>query len=132
MIARIEHLKRITLERNIITVLRKYGVLKSSIEQLPDSFADRKPESGQTYWYYSGPLDEKTRPFCKRLLNLDKVFSEEEIQKISQELNYDVLSYKGAYNCRHRWIRFRGKIISTPAPTIRDIRKLINDGITHD
>lgn len=129
---RIQHLRRIKLERDVFACLQKYGVKRSSVEQITEEFANRTPEEGRQYWYYSGPLDDKTRAFCKRMLTIAKVFSDEEIQKISDELNYDVLQFNGAYNCRHSWIRFRGKIISTPAPTVRDIRKLINDGITID
>jgi len=63
------------------------------------------------------------------MLKIDKVFSQSEIDRISDELGYDVLVYCGSYNCRHQWIRFRGKRINTPVPTSRQIRKLINDGI---
>jgi hypothetical protein len=105
------------------------GLPKNSVIEVKEEFANRKPEQGMHYFYYSGPLDDKTREFCKLMLNIDKVFSEEEINKISEELNYDVLKYEGSYNCRHKWVRFRGKIISTPSPTMREIRKLINNGI---
>jgi hypothetical protein len=126
---KIQSFKRLKQEREVISAFSKYGTSKSHIQELPIELATRNPEEGLTYWYYSGPLDEKTRPFCKRLLSMDKVFSDEEIKKISDELNYNVLEFVGAYNCRHSWVRFRGKIISTPAPTVREIRKLINDGI---
>jgi hypothetical protein len=117
------------MESDILRLLRKTGYSKSEVETLPENFAERKPEDGLTYWYYSGPLDGKTRAFCRLMLKIDKVFSDEQIAKISEELGYDVLEYMGAYNCRHTWIRFRGKLILTPNPTIREIRKLINDGV---
>lgn len=125
----INRFKRMSFERNLITVLKKYGTPRKNIQELPTEFASRKPEEGQEYYYYNGPLDEKTRAFCRLMLKIDKVFSLDEINKISEELNYPVLKYKGSYNCRHQWIRFRGKIISTPKPTVREIRKLINNGI---
>ena len=90
-----------------------FGTKKSLIEEVKNEFAWRKPEEGMDYFYYSGPDDDKTRPFCKLMLKIDKVFSTEEIDKIGEELNYDVLKYKGSYNCRHKWVRFRGKRIST-------------------
>ena len=90
---------------------------------------DRAPKKGEAYYYYSGPLDEKTRPFCKKMLQMDKVFSEKEIKKISGYLNYDVLEFVGAYNCRHRWVRFRGKEIATAPPTVKQINDLIRAGI---
>lgn len=131
---KILRLKNLKLQKELITVLQKYGTPKHLIEEVPIELATRKPQEGNTYWYYSGPLDNKTRPFCKRMLQIDKVFSDEEIGRISEELGYDVLAYAGVtfFNCRHKWIRFRGKFISTPAPTVREIRKLINDGIPVD
>lgn len=128
-ISTIQRFKQIQFERKLFSVLKKYGTPRSQVEQFTTDFADRKPEEGQEYYYYVGPNDEKTRPFCKLMLKIDKVFSLEEINKISDELNYPVLKYKGSYNCRHEWVRFRGKRIYTPKPTVREIRKLINSGI---
>lgn len=127
----LESLIQLKKEEQIIKLLSsdKFGTNKNFVIELKESFASRTPEKGQSYFYYSGPDDDKTRPFCKLMLKIDKVFSQEEIDKISEELNYDVLEYRGSYNCRHKWVRFRGKIISTPAPTMRNIRQLINNGI---
>ncbi len=125
----IERFKRMSFERKLISLLKQCGVPRSSIEEIPTQLADRPVEKGVEYYYYIGPNDEKTRPFCKLMLKIDKVFTLEEINKISDELNYPVLLYKGSYNCRHEWVRFRGKRIFTPKPTIREIRKLINSGI---
>ena len=127
----IQDIKQAHREISLLKLLRstKYGIPRNQVEELTENFADRKPEEGMNYYYYNGPLDEKTRKFCVLMLNIDKVFSEEEIDKISEELNYSVLKYKGSYNCRHDWIIFRGKRIYTPPPTVREIRKLINNGI---
>lgn len=129
MHSRLNKFKRLAVERQILKALAKTGFKRSEIEELPHVFADRKPKDDQTYWYYNGPLDEKTRPFCKRLLQMDKVFSEEQINYISEELGYDVLQECGLYNCRHHWIKFSGRVIMTPPPTTREIRRVINDGI---
>lgn len=126
---RTQHLKKVTFERKYLSLLRKLGTKRSNVEEIPVVFANRKPEDGLDYYYYLGPLDEKTRPFCRQMLKIDKVFSEEEIKYMSDELNYPVLDYAGSYGCRHQWVKFRGKIISTPKPTQRDIRKLINKGM---
>jgi len=126
---RLKHINRITQERRIIKVISKYGLPKSQVLELNSQFAERKPEEGVNYYYYNGPLDSKTREFCSLMLKIDKVFSEEEINRISDELGYDVLAYCGSFYCRHQWIKFRGKRIFTPKPTAREIRKLINRGI---
>lgn len=117
------------MERDIIRALRSTGYKKSQIEKIPIELATRIPEEGEDYFYYDGPLDEKTRDFCRLMLKIDKVFSRSQIDYISRELGYDVLVYCGSYNCRHNWIRFRGRFISTPEPTLGQIRKLINRGI---
>jgi hypothetical protein len=120
-------------QNKIISFLKSHGRKRSEVEILPEEL-DYKPKKGETYWYYAGPLDDKTRPFCKRILQLDKVFSETEINKLSSYLNYDVLDKgknfgPGAFNCRHRWVRFRGKEILTPKVTVKQINDLIRDGI---
>ncbi len=126
---RIQTFKRLKLELQLFELLKNTGVSRSLVEELPQEFANRNPEKGVNYYYYNGPLDAKTRPFCKLMLKIDKVFTEEQINYISEELNYPVLEYKGSFGCRHQWIKFRGRIINTPQPTQRDIRKLINSGV---
>lgn len=53
-----------------------------------------------------------TRPFCKKMLALDKLYSREDIQKISAYLGYDVMKRAGGfwnnegtveYHCRHEF-----------------------------
>jgi hypothetical protein len=126
--SKIKQLSAKNFERKLLNALKRTGFDKSNIQNL-EGFATRTPEKGEEYFYYTGPLDDKTRDFCRLMLKIDKVFSKEQIDKIGQELNYDVLKYRGSYNCRHKWVRFRGKIISTPPPTVMEIRKLINRGI---
>ena len=56
-----------------------------------------------------------TRDFCKRLINLDRVYSRAEIEQISQRLGYSVWQRRGGFYhnpktgattpyCRHRWV----------------------------
>jgi len=118
----------IKIEQAIKKLFNEKGILKSRIEVIPETF-DRTPKKGKNYYYYSGPLDEKTRDFCKYLLTIDKVISEDDIDRLTLYLNYDVLQYKGSYNCRHKWVKFRGKIITTPPLTIGQSDKLISKGI---
>lgn len=53
-----------------------------------------------------------TRPFCRKLLELNKYYSREDIQKISQRLGYSVFKRSGGFwnnngtietQCRHEW-----------------------------
>ena len=125
-ISRIAELRK---EVNFFNAIKNLGLPRKQIVELSDTFADRIPQEGEDYYYYSGPSDEKTRPFCNKMLRLDKVFSSTDINILTNYLNYDVLEYKGSYNCRHNWVRFRGKRISTPEPTVKQIRELIKVGI---
>lgn len=117
------------LEHYINKLMLEKGIPANQVERFNEEFADRKPKEGETYYYYTGPLDDKTRPFCKQMLKYDKVVSETDIDILSNYLDYDVKKYKGSYNCRHNWVRFRGKRILTPELTIPQIRKLTNLGI---
>ena len=113
----------------ILQFVKKHGIPRWQIEEIKDEFADRKPQEGMNYYYYVGPDDEKTRAFCKQMLKYDKVVSELDIEILSNYLNYDVKEYKGSYNCRHNWVKFRGKRISTPELTVGQIKRLRDLGI---
>lgn len=51
----------------------------------------------------SGIIDSRSRPFCVEMVRLDKIFTREEISRISFQLRYSVFKYAGSYGCRHRW-----------------------------
>lgn len=56
------------------------------------------------------PIIETTRPFCKRLIELDRLYTRSEIESISQRVGYSVFDRKGGWwgndpECRHRWFR---------------------------
>lgn len=50
---------------------------------------------------YIGPLDVKTRPFCRKVIN--KTFTEKQIEKMDNGQGLDVFTFCGGYNCRHSW-----------------------------
>lgn len=50
-----------------------------------------------------------TRPFCRKMVNLDRLYSRAEIEAISTRLGYSVWDRKGGWwgknpECRHRWV----------------------------
>ena len=55
----------------------------------------------QFYWTYVGPDDEKTRPFCKHMLDIDAYWTQDDVDELSSKLGYDFEQYFGSYNCRH-------------------------------
>lgn len=56
-------------------------------------------ETGFVDYIYLGPDDSITRPFCNSHIN--KVFTLEEIQSLSNGQNLSVRQYGGGWNCRH-------------------------------
>lgn len=136
--------KRLLTENKVmqLSYSPSFGINQEFVEVTEyDKFAVR--ESDDTvgdFYYYAGP--ETERKFCKYMLTLDKVFSSGELQQLSQLLGYmssDGLDYipgpimpnggPGGPNCRHYWIKFRGKIVLTTAPTERQIKTLVSKSV---
>jgi len=76
-----------------------------------------KPETIDVFIKYSyepkeglEPIIATTRPFCRRLIELDKLYTRAEIESISQRVGFSVWDRKGGFwgdkdECRHRWFR---------------------------
>jgi hypothetical protein len=80
-----------------------------------------KPPPGKTNpalisikYSYEGPQDSKNRPFCAKLLQLNRLYSRAEIERISERLGYSVFDRRGGFwtrkgtntttpYCRHKW-----------------------------
>lgn len=62
---------------------------------------------------YEGPQDSRNRPFCAKLLQLSRLYSRADIEKMSARLGYSVWDRRGGFwrhpdgeitpYCRHRW-----------------------------
>ena len=108
-------------ERSVIEQFKRIGYSTRQIEIVnEDHFSD--DNDAQVYYYYSGPLDEKTRPFCAELLNIDKFYRESDLNSLSKKVGYDVVAEKGTFNCRHEWKKVKAKM-KQEAPTRRQIDK---------
>lgn len=115
-VKRILKFKKIIMERTVLSLIRSkdFGVKFEDgyiIEKL-DSTEFATIDPNDVFYYYEGPLDEKTRPFCEELLIIGKFFTQEQIDKLSTKAGYNVDLYMGSYNCRHKWskARIKGKI----------------------
>lgn len=113
-----------------IASLTKRGIIKINTEVIgEDNVIERtvsepirniKPPDGTIEtaeilikYSYEGPKDSRNRPFCKKLLELDRLYSRAEIESISQRLGYSVWDRRGGWwtqpdgtrspSCRHRW-----------------------------
>lgn len=62
-------------------------------------------ELGLELFWYSGPNDDATRPFCDDVLNdrTPPIYTIEEILDMDNGQGLDVLVSGGGYNCRHTW-----------------------------
>ena len=68
-------------------------------------------KGAKVLYEYVGPLDGKTRKFCRRMLQLSKkgtLWSKSDLQNIqgsNPEFKeyYNIYLYKGSYGCRHSW-----------------------------
>jgi DNA-binding Lrp family transcriptional regulator len=68
----------------------------------------------ETKYKYDGPEDSKNRPFCAKLMELKKLYTRDEIDKISAAVDYNVFAMRGGFYhnpkidlttpyCRHTW-----------------------------
>jgi hypothetical protein len=53
------------------------------------------------FMVYIGPLDKKTREFCRK--HVGKKYRLSEVEKMDNGQGLDVVTAKGGYNCRHVW-----------------------------
>lgn len=114
--------------RGRINVLKEDGVLRESSTTIgvdtiiehainPEQIDSRvTPETADVFIRYSyepkpglQPIIETTRPFCKRLIELDRLYTRSEIEQISQRVGFSVWDRKGGFwgdkeECRHRWV----------------------------
>jgi hypothetical protein len=90
-----------------------------------------------TRYVYAGETTDKSRPFCKKMIDAKKVYRKEDILQMSnQPVNegwgprgadtYNIWFYKGGGNCHHRWNKqvyaaFEGTGIDVNSPKARQI-----------
>ena len=114
-----------------IALLMKKGYIESTIEKIgEDEIIKRiipkgiditippiKSKINPTQIYikysYEGPEDSRNRPFCAKLLSLHRLYSRQDIERISQRLGYSVFDRRGGFwrqkdgttlpHCRHNW-----------------------------
>lgn len=80
----------------------------------PPSKGKANPTQIFIKYSYEGPQDSKNRPFCAKMMQLNRLYSRFEIEKISQRLGYSVFDRRGGFwtekgtdithpYCRHNW-----------------------------
>lgn len=99
------------LQTGIDTVIER-----TIVATLPSSTATIAGESLSRIsikYSYEGPKDNRNRPFCRKLLELNRLYTRREIEQISEKLGYSVFDRRGGWwtkpsgerspSCRHSW-----------------------------
>lgn len=74
-----------------------------------------KVQAYRVKYSYEGPQDSRNRPFCAKLMELDRLYTRKEIETISERLGYSVWDRRGGWYttpgtdthrpyCRHNWM----------------------------
>lgn len=112
--------KPVDIISRIFTELESEGYLNVSGDERTLSkpvreITNLKPRTTEVLirYSYEGPKDDRNRPFCAKMLSLDKFYSRADIEKISQLVGYSVWDRRGGWwtqpdgshspSCRHRW-----------------------------
>lgn len=110
---------------NFESILEKASVLGFTAEEIKskdlefhsEEEYDIKLAKGYTVYKYSGSVTDNTRDFCRRMINLDRFYTYEEINQMGSEAvnpgfgvgganTYSIWSWKGGANCKHAWRKF--------------------------
>lgn len=84
---------------------------------------ERDLPAQELHYRYSGPVDKLERPFCRHLTTVDKGYSREAIDKMSNGMLPNVWLTCGGWNCRHQWILdTRALEVQTPVVPISAAR----------
>ncbi len=88
------------------------GDLKTTKPPAPPKKSIDLPEVMIKY-SYEGPEDSRNRPFCAKMMQLNRLYSRYDIELISQRLGYSVFDRRGGFwrhkdgeitpYCRHNW-----------------------------
>lgn len=89
--------------------------LETELNTMLSSFSqtvsnERAKELGLELFVYVGPEDKITRDFCEAVLSEKDppIYTRDEIDDLNDHPDHDsdldVFTYRGGYNCRHRWV----------------------------
>ena len=90
-----------------------------------------------TRYVYAGETSKKSRKFCQKMIDANKIYRKEDILRMSEQAvnkgfgidgadNYDIWHWKGGKFCHHRWNKqvyasFEGVNIDVNSPNARQI-----------
>lgn len=93
----------------------------------PNDPSELDTEDTRIRFKYVGPRDSKNRQFCSDMLAKNRVYRNEDIDQLTNEVanpqfgRYDIFLWRGSFNCRHVWVKLvykkEGKIINNANST---------------
>ena len=89
-----------------------------------DSVAKQLPRGAKRFFFYVGPLDGKTRDFCRALEG--KAIPEHLFRRLRNKSKLPVKKYGGGYNCRHTILPITDAIVKAkniPIATSDDVNR---------
>lgn len=95
------------------TILERKIAEGIDISKPPVQINDSPISKLKIMYSYEGPQDNRNRPFCARLMKLNRLYSRADIEQISQRVGYSVFDRRGGFwrhkdgtttaYCRHKW-----------------------------
>lgn len=114
----------VTVINNVLRVLESQGQIvvthelnngDETIKRVPAKKAAREAgkknpftKTIEVMYSYEGPYDDRNRAFCHKMMELDRLYSRFDIERISDKLGYSVWARRGGWwhdspICRHHW-----------------------------
>ena len=110
---------------NPTTLSKVLNFVKTGIAR-PNATSEQDGKMFKHRYRYTGEITEKSRLFCRKMIEADKVYRKEDIVRMSSEIvnetrtrkdgtiggfgprgatTYDIWLYKGSGACHHKWVR---------------------------
>jgi hypothetical protein len=73
----------------------------------PNADSQLDTEEIRVRYKYIGPRDDLNRKFCADMLQKNRVYTIEDIERLSNPEfgSYNIFLWRGSFNCRHAWVR---------------------------
>ena len=90
--------------------IRRIGRDEFSTKSSPNDPSYKDYAGARVRYKYVGPQDSKNRDFCGEMMENNRVYRIEDINRMTSEManpqfgQYDIFQYRGSYNCRHYWV----------------------------
>jgi hypothetical protein len=95
-----------------ITAVKVVGKQEFQIISNPNLPSAQDTPDVRFRYKYVGPKDDLNRTFCAEMMDARRVFRIEDIIEMSNRSvnevgpdGYDIFTWRGSYNCRHRWVQ---------------------------